>query len=294
MKHALGHKNNLPIGVFDSGMGGLTVLNALSKRLPKESFIYLGDTARLPYGVKSKDTVQRYASQVVSILVQYNIKLLVIACNTATAGALPFLRAQFPALPMVGVIHPSAFAAAKATKNNSIAVLATEATVNSGVYDATIRSYNAKATVVSQPCGLLVALAEEGCVLDDIARAVLNKYVVPLVERHGDRVPCDTILLGCTHFPVFKSLIRTMTQSAGPVSIIDSGKTTADAVELALGRLRLHNKNASDRQSAVRFLVTDSPERFSRLGELFFQRPIEAQSVKWVDLHEQAMNKATL
>ncbi len=264
-------KNDSPIGVFDSGMGGLTVLRELITQLPQESFIYLGDTARLPYGTKSAETIRHYAEQITAILIKKNIKLLVVACNTATSAALPYLRKCFPSLPILGVIEPGAIAAIDTTKNNRIAVLATEATINSGIYEKTIQSFNPEVQVISQSCGLFVALAEEGCVDDDIAKLVVKKYLSS-IKNNSDKIDC--VLLGCTHFPVLESIIS---EFLGPtITIVNSAKTTATAVKKQLDTLSLNSKMEN---RIVQFLVTDLPERFTRIGPLFLGRSIHPDCV---------------
>ena len=197
------NKSQLAIGVFDSGMGGLTVLRALRAALPQESFIYLGDTARLPYGTKSPDTVKQYAVQMARVLVERRIKALVIACNTATTAALPHLQALMPDLLVLGVVAPGANAAVVATRNNNIAVMATETTIAAQAYHRLIHEKIPNATVSSRACSVLVALAEEGMVDNAIARAALQHYLTDFIDE-------DTLLLGCTHFPVFKPLLATL------------------------------------------------------------------------------------
>jgi glutamate racemase len=188
-------KSAPPIGVFDSGVGGLTVFGALRRRLPRESMIYLGDTARVPYGPKSPETVAAYTGEAVARLVAEGIKLLVIACNTATVHALATLRRHYPDLPILGVVEPGAEAAAAGSRSGRIAVIATEGTVQSGAYDAAIRRLRPDASVVSRACGLLVALAEEGWADDVLAEAVLRRYLGPMFEQDPHLAP-DCLVLG--------------------------------------------------------------------------------------------------
>ncbi len=268
------HKS-LPIGVFDSGMGGLTVLKELTTLLPNESFIYLGDTARLPYGTKSIETVKAYAEQMVAILLKEKIKLLVIACNTATTAALNYLQEQFPEMPMVGVIQPGASAACQQTQNKNIAVIATEATIKSAIYQNTLHLLDPEINVIAFPCGLFVALAEEGCVNDEIATVAVAKYLQPILDSE---LACDCVLLGCTHFPVLK---KTIIEFLGPnISIVDSAKATAITVKEKLQQLDLFQNKI---KSNTRFLVTDLPERFVRVGEIFLGKPILQNLVNLVD-----------
>ena len=262
----------LPIGVFDSGMGGLTVLKQLSEVLPNESFIYLGDTARLPYGTKSQDTVVQYAKQMAQKLISKGIKCLVIACNTATTSALDALRQLYPQLPIIGVIEPGAIAAVTASKKQSILVLATETTVRSGVYQRTICRLEPKAQVAAKACGLFVALAEEGCIADEVTDAVLRKYLPP-----SQTLEQDCILLGCTHFPVLAVQIQ---KHQPGVTIVDSAIETAKAVKAELHQAKLISKTGSLGQ--ISYLVTDLPERFARIGQIFLGKSISLASVELV------------
>ena len=266
----------MTIGIFDSGMGGLTVMRALKARLPRESFLYLGDTARLPYGTKSADTVTRYAVQAAAALTAHNIKLLVVACNTASAAALPTLTTTLAPLPVVGVIAPGAQAAIAAAPDGPIAVIATEGTVKGGAYVRAIQDQAPALPVVQQSCPLFVALAEEGLTQGEIATAVAHRYLDPLLAT----LPRPKgLVLGCTHFPVLKDVIA---QVAGPeVAIIDSADTTARAVETILrDKNLLHTGEASP----PRFLATDAPGRFAHLGEIFLGEPIDPGTVTLVDL----------
>ncbi|OGO91612.1 MAG: glutamate racemase [Coxiella sp. RIFCSPHIGHO2_12_FULL_42_15] len=265
----------LPIGVFDSGMGGLTVMRELMYSLPNESFIYLGDTARLPYGTKSQETVKQYALQMATLLIHLNIKLLVIACNTATTAALSYLQQQFPHLPIIGVVEPGAQAAVNATHNKKIALLATETTIRSGIYQKIIQTLDPEIEVFCQSCGLFVALAEEGCINDEIAQVTTRKYLAPLLNQS---TPCDVVILGCTHFPVLSTTIAAAFQTS--VSIINSGKATAKIVTAILQQTQLLNLT---KPAERYFLVTDLPERFVRIGEIFLKQPIDPNRVMLVD-----------
>ena len=269
-----------PIGVFDSGMGGLTVMRALMERLPHESFVYLGDTARLPYGSKSSDTVRRYAVQCARALMKYDIKLLVVACNTASATALPALTEALSPIPVIGVIEPGAEAAVAAAPSGRIAVIATEGTVKGGAYQRAIHARNASASVTQQPCPLFVALAEEGLTDGPIAELVAKRYLDPLLAQDATQPEC--LVLGCTHFPALKEVIGHV---AGPgIRLVDSAATTAAAVEALLKEKGL----ASTRRQpdAPRFLATDAPERFARVGEIFLGRKIPGEAVDQVDLQQ--------
>lgn len=261
----------LSIGVFDSGMGGLTVLRALRDVLPQESFIYLGDTARLPYGTKSRQTVQHYAVQMARILVERRIKALVIACNTATTAALTVLQDMLPNIPVLGVVVPGACAAVSATKNQRIVVLATETTVASQSYHREIHTHLPDAVIHARACSVLVGLAEEGMVANKVAREALIHYLSGITEE-------DTVLLGCTHFPVFKPLIKELL--AEGVNVIDTSHASALALYSALAANGLLHEHATP---TVKYLVTDSVDRFQLVGEIFLGAPISINDIEWVE-----------
>jgi glutamate racemase len=262
-----------PIGVFDSGVGGLTVLRALCAALPGEDFVYLGDTARLPYGTKSSATVVRYAVQAADELIERGVKCLVIACNTAAAAALSALRERYAPLPVIGVIEPGAVAAAAASRSARIAVLATEGTVRGGAYQQAIARLRPEARVTALACPLFVALAEEGWTEGAVAQAAAERYLVPLFA--GSDAP-DTLVLGCTHFPVLREVIAASVPEG--TRIVDSAATTASALKLLLAG------PARSGPGALQFLATDSPERFARIGSRFLGRAIGADDVTGVDL----------
>lgn len=266
-----------PIGVFDSGMGGLTVMRALMARLPRESFVYLGDTARLPYGTKSGDTVTRYAVQCARALSAHRIKLLVVACNTASAVALPALTKALSPVPVLGVIEPGAKAAVAAAPSGHIAVIATEGTVKGGAYERAIRARNAKAQVTQAACPLFVPLAEEGLIDGAIAELVAKRYLDPLFAGK-DRPEC--LVLGCTHFPVLAPMIARVV--GRDVVLVDSAATTAMAAERLLADQNLARDIAMPAPPI--FLATDAPERFARVGQIFLGSRIAPNSVELVDL----------
>jgi glutamate racemase len=305
-----------PIGVFDSGVGGLTVLKALVAELPHEHFVYLGDTARLPYGTKSPETVARYAVQAAEALSGYGVKCLVIACNTASSVGLPAIREHIRTVPIIGVIEPGAEAACAASRTGHIAVIATEGTVRGGAYQEAILRLRGHAHVIAQPTQLFVALAEEGLHEGPIADSVARHYLDPIF--HASRAaaaspgmiaprrtmarpnmtgppnmmaPPDTLVLGCTHFPMLAGAIRA---AVGPdIQIVDSAATTAKSVRETLQRESLMRVDASAGSGAVsgptsagttRFLATDSIERFARIGSRFLERPIDPEEVELVDL----------
>lgn len=260
--------NGRPIGVFDSGVGGLTVFKALHRRLPKEHLIYFGDTAHVPYGSKSKDAVTAFSLAIGSHLVKKGIKLLVVACNTASALALPELRKALK-IPVIGVIEPGARAAAGATRNRKIAVIATEATVASGAYPKALKGLRA----MSVACPLFVPLVEEGWWSHPVTREVAKEYLKPL-KRSG----ADTLILGCTHYPLIKPLLGKI---AGPsVRLIDSAEAVASEVQ---GVLESQDLASDAKKGRVEFQVSDGPKRFLRLAHAFLGYRVPAVMVKRID-----------
>lgn len=268
-----------PVGVFDSGVGGLTVLQALRTALPAEDFLYLGDTARLPYGSKSPASVVRYSVQAADALVERGIKCLVIACNTASAVAVPSLRERYAPLPVIGVLEPGAQAACAASKSGRIAVLATEGTVQGGAYQRAIHAIRPEARVIAQACPLFVALAEEGWIEGPIVESIVRRYLEPIFAGPAQQHP-DCLVLGCTHFPVFRPMMQAVLGT--DVIIVDSAQTTASAVACLLADA----PRAVVRSPAgtTRLLATDGPERFARVGSVFFGKAIQAADVELVDL----------
>jgi glutamate racemase len=270
-----------PIGVFDSGVGGLTVLRALTAKLPRERFVYLGDTARLPYGTKSPETVARYSLQAAEALTEYGVKCLVIACNTASSVGLPTIRAHIENMPVIGVIEPGAQVACTASRSGHIAVIATEGTVRGGAYQRAILAIRPDASVDAQPAPLFVALAEEGLHEGPIANDIATHYLRPMFSpsHPGASVP-DTLVLGCTHFPVLAEAIR---RAVGPqVRIVDSAATTAASVEAQLREAGLAT-TATD-PGTVRLLATDGRERFAKVGTRFLDQLITPEQVELIDL----------
>lgn len=272
-------KNSLPIGVFDSGVGGLTVLRALQQQLPNESFLFLGDTARLPYGTKSPETIIRYSIQACKALKNRGIKMLVIACNTSTALALSALQENFPRLPIIGVVEPGAKAASAASVNGQIAVIATEATVKAGSYQKAIKKIRPDAQVIAQSCSLFVPLAEEGWIDDAIANAVAKRYLEPLLNQQKNFNP-DCLVLGCTHFPILLNPIKKV--AGKKIAIVDSAKTTAEAVKQILEELNL--RHSGNRSPYSKFLVTDAPERFVNIAQYFLGAPFDKKDIELVEL----------
>jgi glutamate racemase len=273
--------NKLPIGIFDSGVGGLTVYRALHDRLPNERFIYLGDTARVPYGTKSLATVERYAIENSQFLASLGIKALVVACNTASALALPAIR-KAVGLDVVGVIGPGGRKAVHLTKDHDrpkIGVIATEATVASNAYVEAIRRASATAEVFQSACPLFVPLAEEGWTAETETFSIANKYLGQI-----NAFAPDALVLGCTHYPILSQVIQ---QTVGEnVKLIDSGEATAEEVETLL-----INKGLSNRENVAgtrelcddldHFYVTDAAERFARVAERFLgAKPSKLEAIE--------------
>jgi glutamate racemase len=258
----------LPIGIFDSGIGGLTVYRALHERLPAEHFLYLGDTARVPYGTKSLTTVERYAIENSRFLEARGIKLLVVACNTASALALPAIRRSV-GVDVIGMIEPGARAAVEQSREGCIGVIATEATVHSHAYAKAIAKLAPSAEVIERPCPLFVPLAEEGWAESGEARSIAAQYLVEIKQSRA-----DALVLGCTHYPILRRVIQ---DGVGErVRLIDSGEAAAQSVELLLQRNELA-RDAREEEGRERhlcddldhFYVTDAADRFSRVAERF-------------------------
>ena len=257
--------NDAPIGVFDSGMGGLTVVAEMISHLPNESIIYFGDTARVPYGPKSPDTVLRYSREITSYLRDEGVKALVVACNTATAHALPALRREF-SLPIVGVIAPGARAAAAVTKTKRVGVIGTAGTIKSRAYEKEIRKLLPDVEVSTQACGLFVPLVEEGWIDSEPTRAIARNYLAPLVSAE-----VDTLVLGCTHYPLLKPVIGNV--MGREVRLIDSAHETARETAEILRNQGLANETRDG--ARYRFISSDAPDTFLALGQRFLGSPID-------------------
>jgi glutamate racemase len=255
-----------PIGIFDSGVGGLTVFRALEKRLPNESLIYLGDTARIPYGTRSQATIERYALEDAAFIQTKQVKAIVIACNTASSIAANLLR-QECTVPVLGVIRPGSRQAVAATRNARVGVIGTEATVSSGAYEKAMLAMRQELAITSRPCPLFVALAEEGWSEHQVTYQVASEY---LQDFHEAQV--DTLVLGCTHYPILRKVIQQVMGEA--VTLIDSGEAVAEVVAEMLEAQNLTRRSPTPRTE--KFYVTDSAKRFKRVAEFFLGRPIES------------------
>jgi glutamate racemase len=261
-----------PIGVFDSGVGGLTVVRALMERLPFEDILYFGDTARVPYGVKSVETITGYAKQITDFLVRRNVKLLIVACNTMAAVAYEAVAERSP-VPVLGVIDAGARAAAEATRTKTVGVIGTPATINSNAYARAIHGCDGGIRVFSQACPLFVPLVEEGWFDHPVTRLTAQEYLKPVL---AERI--DTLVLGCTHYPLLKPLLQ---EVAGPeIRLIDSAEAMAAKAADLLTETGLGNpqRKAPD----YRFFVTDVPHRFQTIGEHFLGRTMaHTEIIKW-------------
>jgi len=262
-----------PIGIFDSGIGGLTVVKAIMQELPAESIIYFGDTARVPYGSKSKSTIVRFSLENVEFLLRFGVKCIIIACNTSSSWALPTLRRYFK-VPIIGVIRPGARAAVQQSANQRIGVLGTEATIKSRAYEMEIKRLNPSVKVFSASCPLFVPLVESGWLNGSISAQVASVYLEPLKHHR-----VDTVILGCTHYPLLAPVIR---RALGPrVTLVDSATQTAAEVK---GLLAWNEWLVASRtRPAHRFFVTDESDRFVQLGQQFLGRSI--RSVERVSFH---------
>jgi len=257
--------NAAPIGVFDSGIGGLTVVRELMRQLPNESIIYFGDTARVPYGPKSPETVLRYSREIVEFLKGEGVKAVVVACNTATAHALPALREEND-LPIIGVIEPGSRAAARATSTGRVGVIGTQGTINSRAYEKAIKGVAPETEIIALACPLFVPLAEEGWLDTDVTRLVAEEYLKPVNDAR-----IDTLVLGCTHYPLLKPVIGRVV--GRDVRLIDSAEETAAETVATLKSSGL--AHAKTDHARYRFIASDAPEQFLRVGGRFLGSSID-------------------
>ncbi|MDA3863541.1 MAG: glutamate racemase [Deltaproteobacteria bacterium] len=270
--------SNLPIGVFDSGVGGFTVVKALRHTLPGENIVYLGDSARVPYGTKSRETVIKYSLKNASFLCSKNIKMLVIACNTASAHSLEALRSELD-IPVIGVIYPGAVSARQSTSRNNIGIIGTEGTVSSGEYGKYIRELsNGTVNTASEPCPLFVPLAEEGWVFGEVPGLVAHKYLSRLQRKLPEM---DVLVLGCTHYPLLRDIIQNECDRifSRRIKLIDSGISTAQVVQQKLESQTLLNKN--NLHGELQVFVTDT-SKISTIGNRFLGEPLSG--VERVDI----------
>lgn len=269
-----------PIGVFDSGLGGLTVARAIRAALPHERLVYLGDTARVPYGTRSPETIVRYAVSCAKALVRHDVKLIVVACNTVSAVALPELASRF-GIPVIGVIEAGAKAGASASRGGRVGVLATSGTIASGAYERAIHALNPALEVVAVPAPLFVPLAEEGWTEGEIPEGIAARYLAPLIEAS-----VDSVILGCTHYPLLRPTIARVLERSGAAnaSIVDSAEALASDLRLLLGELGLEASDGAGASGDLRVLVTDQPRSFSAVASRFLGGSLGDFPVEAIDL----------
>jgi len=247
--------DNRPIGIFDSGVGGLTVAKEIIKTLPNENIVYFGDTARVPYGAKSKDVVTKYSKQIVRFLLTKNVKAIIVACNTVSSNSLDALRRTFD-IPFIGVVEPGVKSVLETTKNKRVGIIGTEATIRSGMYGRLIHDADSTIEVFSKPCPLFVPLAEEGWYDNDVARMTAELYLDELIS-----CGIDTLLLGCTHYPLLKHCIGETIGEA--VKIVDPAKNTAEALKIILEKNNMLN-DGSEKPTNI-FYVSDITDKFEKI-----------------------------
>jgi glutamate racemase len=260
------NESSAPVGVFDSGIGGLTVVREIERQLPHERIIYFGDTARVPYGPKSPETVQRYSREIADWLVGEGVKAIVVACNTATAHALPMLR-EYVTVPVIGVVEPGARAAMRNTTSNVVGVIGTAGTIASGAYERAIHAIEPRAMVIARACPLFVPLVEEGWLDRDATRLIAREYLEPLAEAQ-----VDTIVLGCTHYPLLAPMLAKIARPG--VQLIDSAAETAAETRRTLLQRNLVAPSTNG-APAHRFVASDDPEHFLRVGQRFLGAAID-------------------
>lgn len=253
-----------PIGVFDSGIGGLTVVKEIMEQLPNEDIVYFGDTARVPYGTKSKETVTRYSFQCIKFLLEKNVKAIVVACNTASASSLDAAKQSFD-IPFIGVVEPGAITACQTTKSNKIGIIGTEGTVSSGAYEKAINIINDNVKILLKACPLFVPIAEEGWQNTEIARLTAYEYLTDLKEKG-----IDALVMACTHYPLLENTIsKVMGEN---IVLVNPAYETAKSLKDILNELSLQNKDGA--KTEYEFYVSDNPVKFKKIGENFLSKPI--------------------
>ena len=268
--------SNAPIGVFDSGIGGLTVAREIMRNLPSEKIVYFGDTARLPYGSKSKDTIIRYSRQIVRFLQSRNVKAIVVACNTASALALDTLEKEID-IPIIGVVKPGARVAAQATESKRVGVIATEATIRSGLYTKLIQEIDPEISVIGKPCPLFVPLVEEGWRKDPITEMIARRYLEVLQEQD-----IDTLILGCTHYPLLRKLIGDI--MGDKVRLVNPAYETSMVLKKLLADQHMENQGGIKEEFPYRFYVSDAAEKFKEFANSIL--PYDVERTKQINLEE--------
>ena len=267
---------NAPIGVFDSGVGGLTVVREIMRNLPDERIVYFGDTARVPYGSKSKATVLRYSRQIVRFLRTQNVKAIVVACNTASALALDTIEEEID-LPILGVVRPGASVAVSTTRNKRIGVIATESTIHSHLYQKLIQEEDPDITVFGKACPLFVPLVEEGWTRDPITVEVAKRYLAELLEKD-----IDTLIMGCTHYPLLRSLLRGILGER--VALVNPAYETSQALKRMLGELHLESDSACREEQKYRFFASDTVDKFIAFANSIL--PCEIKTAEQIPIEE--------
>lgn len=277
MSQSLDNRRYKPIGVFDSGVGGLTVAREIMRQLPGESLIYFGDTARVPYGSKSKETITRYSRQIIRFLQEKGVKAIVVACNTASALALPQIRTEI-AIPIIGVVKPGAKVAAETTRNGRIGVIGTEATIGSQIYTRVIHEHNPKAEVIGKPCPLFVPLVEEGWRKDPITEEIARRYLDSF--RSSD---IDTMIMGCTHYPLLRSTLRRILGES--VTLVNPAYETAQSLKTLLEEQDLVNDGQENGEvPQYQFYVSDAADKFKEFANTIL--PCEIEEAQLVHIEE--------
>lgn len=254
-----------PIGIFDSGVGGLTVVKEVMNSLPCESIVYFGDTARVPYGSKSKQTVTKFSAQIIRFLRLQNVKAIIIACNTVSSNSIEELRKMFPDIPMIEVVGPGVHMALHTTKNGVVGVVGTQATIASNKYPELLTSQNTNLKVYGKACPLFVPLVEDGWADHNVAHEVAAEYLKPLLEKN-----IDSLILGCTHYPMLTNTIKKIVGDS--VELINPAEEAAKQMEAVLIKNNMASSNA---KPEYRFYVSDSEERFKDMAQIFLNKPIE-------------------
>lgn len=254
----MNNKKDAPIGVFDSGVGGLTVAREIMRNLPREKIVYFGDTARVPYGSKSKETIIRYSRQIVRFLKTQEVKAIVVACNTASALALETIQGETD-IPILGVVEPGAKVAARVTRNKKVGLIGTRGTVKSGLYKKTIQREDPQIEVIGQACPLFVPLVEEGWLKDSVTVEVAGRYLAPLLEQE-----IDTLILGCTHYPLLRSMLKEL--AGEKVTLVNPAYETAKALGRLLKERGLEYQGKGEEEFPYRFFVSDEEEHFQEFA----------------------------
>lgn len=269
-------RGNAPVGVFDSGVGGLTVVREIMRNLPEEDIVYFGDTARVPYGSKSGETVLRYARQIIRFLRTQDVKAIVIACNTASAYALEEVKKELD-IPIIGVIKPGARVACQVTENKRIGVIGTEATISSGIYASFIQKQDAGIQVFGKACPLFVPLVEEGWLKDPVTREVAERYLKELLDKE-----IDTLILGCTHYPLLRSMLGEI--AGGRVTLVNPAYETARELKALLAREGLSNVTQARENRNDRFYVSDLADKFGQFANSIL--PFDVEMTKQISIEE--------